>query len=128
MPSTTRATKTIAFESIRTVPFTRIHGRSSRSNYEILKHEATTLASKVDDITYAWSCDAVTWDKYGLLAKILGLNEYIHQTGIDTYVEEAELDTYDLAITVAIPTHTRKRLKEEWECTLTCWYIRKGFL
>ena len=32
------------------------------------------------------------------------------------------------AITVATPTHTRKRLEEEWERIHTCWYIWKGFL
>ncbi len=70
----------------------------------------------------------MTRDEYGLLAEILGLDEYDHQTGIDTYVEEAKPDTYDLAITVTTPTHTQKRLEEEWECTRTCWYIRKGLL
>jgi hypothetical protein len=78
MPSTARATKTTAFENVCAIPFTRIHGRPSQSDYEILKHKAATLASKVDNITYAWSCDAVTGDEYGLLAKILGLNEYDH--------------------------------------------------
>jgi hypothetical protein len=128
MPSTVRAAETTAFENVRAVPFTRIHGRPTWSNYKILKHKAATLASKVDDITYAWSCDAVTGDEYGLFAKILGLNKYDHQTGIDTYVEEAKPDTYDLAITVATPTHTQKCLEEEWERTQTCYYIWKGFL
>jgi hypothetical protein len=128
MPSTTRAAETTAFENVRAVPFTRIHGRPTRSAYKILKHKATTLTSKVDDITYAWSRDVVTGDKYGFLAEILGLNEYDHQTGIDTYVNKTKPDTYDPAITVTTPTHTQKHLKEEWECTQTCWYIRKGFL
>jgi hypothetical protein len=78
MPSTARAAKTTAFEKVRAVSFTRIHGRPTRSNYKTLKHKATTLASKVDNITYAWSCDAVTGGKYGLLAKILGLDAYDH--------------------------------------------------
>jgi hypothetical protein len=123
-----RAAKTTAFEKVHTVPFMRIYGRPSQSNYKILKIKAATLASKVDDITYAWSRDAVTGDKYGLLTKILGLDEYNHQTGIDTYVKEAKPDTYDPAITVATPTHMQKRLEEEWERTQTCWYIWKGFL
>jgi hypothetical protein len=53
MPSTVRAAKTTAFENIRAVPFTQIHGRPTRSDYEILKHEAATLASKVEGITCA---------------------------------------------------------------------------
>jgi hypothetical protein len=75
-----------------------------------------------------WSCDAATGNEYGLLFKILGLDKYDHQTGIDTYVDEGKLDTYDPAITVAMPTHTQKRLEEEWERTHTYWYIQKGFL
>ena len=128
MPSTARAAEASAYENVRANPFTRIHGRPTRGDYEIIKHEAATLASKVEDITYAWSRDPVTGDEYGLLAKILGLDEYDHQTGIDTYVEETKPSTYDPAITVATPTHTRKRLEEEWERVRTCWYIRKGFL
>ena len=128
MPSTARAAEASAYENVRANPFTRIHGRPTRGNYEIIKHEAATQASEVEDITYAWSRDPVTGDEYGLLAKILGLDEYDHQTGIDTYVEETEPSTYDPAITGTTPTHTRKRLEEEWERVRTCWYIRKGFL
>jgi hypothetical protein len=69
-----------------------------------------------------------TGDEYGLLAKILSLDEYDHQTGIDAYVKETEPSTYDPDITVATPIHTQKRLGEEWERICTCWYIRKGFL
>jgi hypothetical protein len=117
MPSTMRAAKITAFENVRAVPFTKNHGRPSRSDYEILKLKAATLASKIDNITCAWSCDAVTGEEYRLLAKILGLNEYDHQTGINTYAKEAKPDTYDPSITVATPTHTQKRLEEEWERT-----------
>jgi hypothetical protein len=108
MPSTMQATKTTAFENVRAIPFTRIHGHPSWSNSEILKNKAATLASKVEDITYVWSCDAATRDKYGLLAKILGLDKYDHQTDINTYVDEGKPDTYDLAITGAMPTHMQK--------------------
>ena len=121
MPSTARTTE-------NTAPFTRIHGRPSRSDYETIKQEATTIASKVEDITYDWSRDAATGDEYGLLAEILGAVEYDHQTGIDTYVEETEPDSYDPEITNATPTHMRKCLEEEWDHVRTCWYICKGFL
>jgi hypothetical protein len=97
MPSTARAAETTAFENVCAILSTRIHGRPTWSNYEILKHKAATLASKIEGITYAWSRDAATGDKYGLLAKILGLNEYDHQTGIDICVDEGEPDTYDPA-------------------------------
>ena len=80
MPFTARAAEASAYENVRANPFTRIHGRPTHSNYEIIKHEAVTLASEVEDITYAWSHDTATGDEYGLLAEILGLNEYDHQT------------------------------------------------
>jgi hypothetical protein len=74
MPSTARAAETTAFENVWSIPFTWIHGRPSRSDYEIFKQEAATIASKVEDITYDWSLDAGTGDEYGLLAEILGVN------------------------------------------------------
>ena len=92
------------------------------------KQEAATIASEVKDITYDWSCDAGTGDKYGLLAEILGVDEYNHQTGISTYVKEMEPDTYDGTIDNKTPTHTRKHTEEDWECLRTCWYICKEFL
>jgi hypothetical protein len=74
MPSTAWAAKTTAFENVRAVTFTRIHGCPTRSDYKIFKHKAATLVSKVEDVTHVWSHDAATRDKYGLLAKILGLD------------------------------------------------------
>ncbi len=70
-------------ESVRASPFTRVHSRPTRCNYETLKEEASALASKVEDITYAWSKNAT--DDYGLLADILGANEYNELTNIDSY-------------------------------------------
>jgi len=128
MPSTARTAEMTAFENVRATPFTRIHWRPSRSDYEILKQEAATIASEVEDITYAWSRDATTGDEYGLLGDILGDDKHDHQTGIDTYVEETEPDTYDGTINNTTPTHTCKCKEEEWERLRTYWYIRKGFL
>ena len=128
MPSTTGAAENTAFDQVQTTPHTRIHGRPSQRDYETIKQEATAIASKVEDITYNWSRDAATGNEYGLLAEILGAAEYNHQTGIDMFVEETEPDSYDPAITNATPTHTCKRLEEEWDRVRTCWYIPKGFL
>ena len=127
MPSSARSTENTAFKTARTTPFTQIHGRPLRSAYKILKQEAT-IASKVEDITYDWSRNTVTGNEYGLLAKILGVNKYDHQTGISMYVEETEPANYDLSVTDLTPTHTRNRLEEEWERVQTCWHICKGFL
>jgi hypothetical protein len=70
---------------------------------------------------YAWSHDAATGNEYRLLAKILGLIEYDHQTGINTYQEETKRDIYNPTINVATLTQGVGRIQ-------TCWYIRKGFL
>jgi hypothetical protein len=93
MPSYTHSAKTTANKNVHTNPFQQIHGHPTWSDYEILKNEASTLTSKVEDITCDWSRDTATGKEFGLLAKILGLDEYDHQTGIDTYVEEVKPDT-----------------------------------
>ena len=84
------------------------------------------IASKVKDITYDWSCDAETGDKYGLLTEILGVDKYDHQTGISTYAEETEPDTYNGTIDDTTPTHTQKRKEEEWERLCTLQRIPQG--
>jgi hypothetical protein len=75
-----------------------------------------TITSKAKDITYNWSHDTATGDKYKLLAKILNVNDYDHQTGISTYLEETKPDSYDPTVDDTTPTHMRKRKEEEWEC------------
>ena len=126
MPSTAKQAETTAHEAVRATPFTRVHGRPTRKDYETLKDEASALASEVEDITYAWSRDNA--EEYGLLADILGADEYDELTGIGTYASPAEPASYDPAITNATPTHERKRREEEWELIRTSWFIRKGFL
>jgi hypothetical protein len=84
MPSTAKQAETTAYEAVRSTPITRVHGRLTRSNYETLQSNASTLASKVEDITYAWSKSAT--DDYGLLGNILGVDKYCKLSGISTYV------------------------------------------
>jgi hypothetical protein len=126
MPSTAKQAETTAHDAVRATPFTRVHGRPKRKDYETLKEEASALASEVEDIKYAWSRDAA--EEYGLLADILGEDEYEELTGIDTYTIPAEPASYDPTVTAATPTHERKRREEEWELLRTSWFIRKGFL
>jgi hypothetical protein len=126
MPSTAKQAETTAYENVRSNPLTRVHGRPTRSDYEILKSEASALASEVEDITYSWSTNAT--DNYGLLGDILGADEYYELTNIDSYVIPNEPASYDPAITNATLTHERKRREEEWDLIRTAWYIRKGFL
>ena len=126
MPSSAKQAETTAHDSVRAKPFTRVHGRPTRKDYDTLKEEASALASKVEDITYAWSRDAT--NEYGLLADVIRFDSYDNSTGIDTYAVPPEPQTYDPAITNATPTHRRKRMEEEWELVRVSWFIRKGFL
>ncbi len=80
----------------------------------------------MDNITYAWSKNVT--NNYGLLADILGVDEYDNLTGISMYTIPHESASYDPNITDATPTHTRKQMEEEWELVRTSWFIRKGFL
>ncbi len=80
--------ETTVYENVRSNPFTRVHGRPTQSDYKILKSEAGALASKVEDITYAWSKNNT--DNYGLLGDILGEDEYNKLTGIGRYTIPTE--------------------------------------
>jgi hypothetical protein len=97
-----------------------------QSDYKNLKKEASDLASELDDITYNWS-QSPTREEYGLLAEIIGEDEYQHLTNL-TWVQEVEPATYDPAINDTTATHTRKKMEQEWERTRKTWAIQKGFL
>jgi hypothetical protein len=126
MPSSAKQAKTTSFDAVRTTPFTRVHGRPIRIDYEILKKDASALASKVEDITYPWTKDATT--NYSLLVDILGFDNYYKLTGIDTYAIPNEPASYNLTIMNATLTHECKCKEEEWDLVRTAWFIRKGFL
>jgi hypothetical protein len=113
MPSTAKQAETTAYENVRSNPFMRVHGQLTRSNYETLKSEASTLVSKVEDITYLWSKNAM--DNYGLLGDILGVDEYNELTKIDTYAIPIEPASYNPSITNAMLTHEHKQKEEEWD-------------
>ena len=115
-----------SYDAVRATPFTQIHGRPTRHDYESLKKEASDLASKVDNITFAWSHDQATGEEYRLLAEIIGDVKYTHLTNLN-WAQEMEPAKYDQAITATTATHTRKRLEEEWEEKCKSWFIRKGF-
>jgi hypothetical protein len=126
MPSTIKTLENTTYETVCFSAFTKIHGRPTQSNYKNLKKEASDLASKLDDITYDWSRSS-TGEEYGLLAEIIGEDEYQHLTNL-TWVQEVEPATYDPAINDITATHTRKQMEQEWERTCKTWAIRKGFL
>ncbi len=107
--------------------FTKIHVHSTQSDYKNLKKEASDLVSELDDITYNWS-RSPTGDEYGLLAKIIGKDEYYHLTSL-TWTQEVEPATYDPAINdTTATTYTWKQMEQELERTRETWAIRKGFL
>jgi hypothetical protein len=121
MPSTAKQAKATAWESVCANPFTRVHGRPTCHNYENLKEEIATLASEVADITYTWSRNAT--DNYGLLANILGTDEYDKLTNINSYAIPLEPASYNPTITNATLTHERIYKEEEWELMRTAWFI-----
>jgi hypothetical protein len=82
--------------------------------------------SEVEDITYAWSKNVT--DNFGLLANIIGTDEYNKLTSIATYIIPTEPPSYNPTITNGTLTHERKHKEEDWELGRTSWYIRKGFL
>jgi hypothetical protein len=126
MPSTIKTLEQATYDTVHYSSFTKIHGRPTQSNYEDLKKEASDLASKLDDITYNWS-QSPNGDKYGLLAKITGKDEYYHLTNL-TWTQEVEPATYDPAINDTTATYTWKQKEQEWERTCKTWAIHKGFL
>jgi hypothetical protein len=84
------------------------------------------LGCELDDITYNWSRSA-TGEEYGLLAKIIGKDEFNHLTNL-TWIQETEPSNYNPAITDATTTHSRKCMEQEWQRICKTWAIRKGFL
>jgi hypothetical protein len=126
MSSTIKTLEQMTYDTVRSSSFIKIHGHPTQSNSKNLKKEASDLASELDDITYDWS-QSPTGDKYGLLAKIIGKDEYYHLTNL-TWTQEVEPATYDPAINDTTATYTRKQMEQEWERTHETWAIRKGFL
>ena len=88
MPSTGKQAEATAYTSVQGYPFTKIHGRPTRNDFDTLKEEASMLACEVEDINYPWSKSAT--GEYGLLADINGGAEYDHLTGIIRYTEPGE--------------------------------------
>jgi hypothetical protein len=111
MPSIVKQSKTTTFDAVHATPFTRVHRRPTRKDYEIFKEDTSALASKVEDITYPWTKDAMT--NYGLLADILGFDNYYKLTGIGTYTIPNKPASYNPTIMNATLTHKRKGKEEE---------------
>ncbi len=95
MPSSSaKAAETKAYDAVRATLFTRIHRRPTQNDYELLKKEASDLASKVENITFTWSCNTATGDEYGLLAEIIGPAEYTHLTNLNWVLFHVYLEAF----------------------------------
>ena len=126
MPSSSaKSAETASYKAVRAVPFTRIHGRPTRHDYETPKKEASDLASEVDNLTFAWCHNPVTGEEYGLLTEIIGDIEYTHLTNLN-WAQETEPAWYNPAITPATATQMRKRMEEEWEENTNCGSFGKA--
>ena len=110
--SSTKAAETTSYDAVCTAPFTRIHGHPTRHDYKTLKKEASDLASKVDNLTFALSQDPTTGEEYEILAEIIGNVEYTHLTNL-IWIQEVKPQQYDPAIINATATHTRKRMEDK---------------
>ena len=115
MPLSIKELENTTYKLVRATSFTKIHGCLSRNNYKNLNKEVLDLACELDDITYNWS-HSVTGKEYGLLAKIIGEDEYNHLTNL-TWVQETEPSNYNPAITDATATHSWKHMEQEWQHT-----------
>ncbi len=115
MPPTIKTLEQTTYDTVRSSSFTKIYSCLTQSNYKNLKKEASDLASKLDDIIYDWS-RSPTGDEYGLLAEILGEDEYYHLTNL-TWTQEVEPANYDSAINNTTATYTQKQMEQEWDHT-----------
>ena len=65
-------TRRTEYDRIREKPFTRIHGKPSRTDYDLLVEETKKTAVTVQIPAYdSWA------DKYRLLAEVIGPTEYL---------------------------------------------------
>jgi hypothetical protein len=129
MPLNIKQMEETAYNKICATPFTRINGRPTQSNYKLLKHECSKRASEIEDVVIPWCTDNTTGKEYGLLANIMGQDEYNDLTTIDiSNAPEQQPTLYDPNIDNNTATHQQKCMEEESDRKLTSWYIRKGFL
>ena len=118
--STALSAQRAVVEAIRAQPFTRIHGQPTRKSRDRLLDEASTVASNYD-VPYAWSGD------HGLLAEVIGAVNYLRITNL-VYVEPAQVEAFNPAITQATTDYQTKKKAAEYEELREAWYTRKGLI
>lgn len=118
--TTAKQTEQSAYEQVRLKPFTKIHGRPSRLDRNVLREELCATASEVD-MPFDESGD------YGLLGEIMEADEYTTITGL-TYFPLEKPSAYDEDITDEMEHHERKQLEAEHSERLEAWHTRRGAL
>ena len=108
------------YEWIREKPFTKIHGKPTRSDYDSLKDKIVKVVVTVQIPVYDnWT------DKYGILAEVIGNIEYHENTGLN-HEAPAKPEDYDPSIRENSSTVTKARKEYEWEITEESYTVIEG--
>ena len=111
MPSSSSAVITARkaeYDRIRETPFTRVHGKPSRAQYDRLKREAQAAASKARIPVFDWAAN------HGIIAEVIGAVPFHQKTGI-VYDEPALPAAYDPDIDGDMDDHERRVREAAWE-------------
>ena len=113
-------TRRTEYNRIREKPFTRIHGKPSLTDYDLLVEETKKIAVTVQIPAYD-----VWVDKYGLLTEAIGDTEYLAKIGLD-YIEPTKLSDYDPGIQNNHSVITKARREAEWESKKESYAVVEG--
>jgi hypothetical protein len=114
MPLNIKQMEEMAYDKIRSTPFTRINGGPTQSNYKHLKCKCSECASKIKGVVFPWCTDNATGEEYGLLANILGCDEYNDLTAIGSNNIPKQLPAmFNPNIDDDTPMHQWKQMEEE---------------
>ena len=96
--STSKQTEQAAYDQVTNKPFTKIHGRPTRTDRNYLRDEVCAAASD-RDTPFAEAGD------FRLLGEIMEADEYTALTSL-VYAEPEEPEAYDEDITKEMDDHT----------------------
>ena len=86
------------YNRARATPITRIHGRSSRPDYDRMVRELSDYAVTVQFPAYNWSTDAATENSYGALPLVTGPTAYLNKTDL-VYTTPGQPSAFSTRIT-----------------------------
>ena len=120
MRATAKQTEKAAYDMVREMHLTKIHGQPTRKDRNILRAEVCGQASEVD-MPYLEAGD------YGLLGEVMEGDEF---TALATlvHVEPQEPASYDPQITAIMGDVERRRRENLWNELEEAWCTRKGAL